>query len=154
MFIIERAIINTNNIKILEPNCELIGRKTISCQLTNVIKINGDTGIINGYIIVEDSSQIANLMCCEVEQTKEKFKDTHIYHVYDSIQSNIKLKVQNITFHNIYLNRYRSENIFYFLGKITLEDLYKFEMEVLNGTESVGQIERRSSEHGSSDSGV
>ena len=127
---LELSIFDADNISIAISNCELTGSSSLVCHLAKNVKVDNNTGIANGYIVVEQPSNIPNIMSAILkDEDNDKFKSIDsVNHVYASIKSNLKLKIQEVTLHNVYLNRYKSySNIFYFIAKMDISDLDKFE---------------------------
>jgi len=129
---------------VLEANSNVL-----ECTLMNKVTINGDLGIVKGYIypkgdvsrmIYPDMGQNSNL---------DKFVNINdIPHIYatESEKSNMIIKIKNMVFHQVYITRFKSTDIFSFIAKITISDIEKLKNiikeELENGSKNLRITER------------
>jgi len=129
---------------VLEANSNVL-----ECTLMNKVTINGDLGIVKGYIYPK--GDVSHVIYPDMghDNNFNKFIDIDdIPHIYatESEKSNIIIKIKDMVFHQVYITRFKSTDIFSFIAKITISDIEKLKNiikeELENGSKNLRITER------------
>jgi len=107
------------------------GGLTCSVKVLKGAHVDGDRGIVTGYLLVDSPGSLANVLRPQTSQPDGTFINTDdLPHTYETTSgtSGTVLKAQGHWFFNVVLSRYRdSSNIFTFMGKVAVESFKTFE---------------------------
>lgn len=119
------------------------GSCTVSGLLMGQVNLNIDTGIVQGYIKVNDILDCQGLLIPYTNVTEECYlkniDDVPNTYVASNKMSGIKVDFDRFTFHNLVINRYRdSMTLFKFIARATISDIKKFETLIKGGSDGQG----------------
>jgi len=106
----------------------------IKGHLLNTLQINGDLGLVTGYICFTNQNEVIQILTKCVRPSSKQFiniEDIPSTYASKIKEGGMRLTVEGFTFYNVALSRYKSSaTTYHFMGQICISDLDKFKQTI------------------------